>query len=507
MTKVIYVPLDERNCNLKMPVRIGAAAGLEVLTPSEEIVGQYKMQSDADAVWEWLLKNAKECQYAVLSLDMLVYGGLLRSRRHHSDTKECYKRLDRIRQLREENPQLKIFVFMLIMRTSNSNSSSEEPEYWEKYGKNIWSTGYLSDKKSRTGLDEAEENELKSLEGVIPAEFINDYTGRRKVNLAVNLRALDMLSCGLFDELVIPKDDNSEFGYSTKDNETILTEVMRLGIGNKVMIYPGADEVGSTLIARIINRISKTKPHVFVCYSSTFGSQIIAKYEDRPINESIKCQILSAGCIPVDTSEEADIVLMVNTPGIKMLECHEQTAFDHGYSNFRNLREFVERIKYYTQKGKHCAVADIAYCNGSDNELVGLLMSENLIDKIVAYGGWNTAANTLGVVISQAVAAHYSGNVSIRDNDRLFNILIYKVVEDWAYQANVMIDVVSGIMASGVADCYALGVSADSVADEICTKLNDFTGRHFSDVGKVSVSAFRLPWGRTFDIDFDLSIE
>jgi len=504
MSKVIYVPLDERNCNLKMPVKIGSAVGLEVVTPDADLVGQYNTRGDADAVWEWLFENAKGCKYAVLSLDMLVYGGLVRSRRHHTGLEECYSRLDRIKKLREENPGMEIFVFMLIMRTSNANSSSEEPEYWAKFGKRIWSLSYLTDKKRRAGLDKAETKKLKILKGVVPSKFLDDYNGRRKTNLSVNLRALELLSNGIIDELVIPKDDNSEYGDSTKDNEVILSEAVRLGVCDKVMIYPGTDEVGSVLTARIINRIGNTKPRVFVNYSSTAGPAIIAKYEDRPINESLKCQILSAGCIMVESSEDADIILMANTPGIKMLEASEQAEFNHGYSNFRNLREFTERLKFYIQKGKRCAVADIAYCNGSDNELVRLLISENLIDKIVAYGGWNTTANTTGVVISQAVAAHSVNIGTARENDILFDMLLYKVIEDWAYQANVMNDVIDALEERGVADCYALGDSADAVAAEIHGKLNEFIGERLQNVCNVNVKALWLPWGRTFDIDFDM---
>ncbi|MCL2819497.1 MAG: DUF4127 family protein [Oscillospiraceae bacterium] len=506
MTRVIYIPLDERHCNLILPGQIGATAGLEVITPGADIIGQYKMRGNADVVWSWLIDNAPRCKYAVISLDMLVYGGLVRSRKHSMTTEECSERLKRIKRLRESNPDLVIIAYMLIMRTSNMNNNSEDPDYWLDYGKKMWSLSYLSDKKSRTFLHDLEEKQLKSLEKAIPQEHIDDYTGRRKNNLEINLQALEMLKNGYIDELVIPKDDNSEYGYSTKDNEAILAEVSRLGIAHKVMIYPGTDEVGSVLMARILNRVNDKKPRVFVCYSSTLGPQIIAKYEDRPINESVKCQIISSGCITVDSSVDADIILMVNSPGTEMIEAAEQSSSDQTYSNYRNLREFIERLKFYIDHGSRCIIADIAYCNGADNELMDLLVSENLLDKIHGYGGWNTTSNTLGVVISQGVASCNLGLMSIRSNNELYKIHMYKTIEDWAFQANVLKNIVTDLAKNKKIDNYNLDEHIGSISERISTEVNEFIGNELTTLGSIKVGDVRLPWGRTFDIDYDLII-
>ena len=67
------------------------------------------------------------------------------------------------------------------------------------------------------------------------------------------------------------------------------------------MIYPGADEVGSVLLSRIFCKMHNYKPSVFLKYSATYGPTIVPLYEDRPIAESIKSQIVSAGGILVST--------------------------------------------------------------------------------------------------------------------------------------------------------------------------------------------------------------
>ena len=42
----------------------------------------------------------------------------------------------------------------------------------------------------------------------------------------------------------------------------------RLGISHKVLMYPGADEVGLTLISRILNHLYEKKPKIYVKYAS-----------------------------------------------------------------------------------------------------------------------------------------------------------------------------------------------------------------------------------------------
>ena len=48
--KVIYVPLDERNCNYGFPCQLGSTAGLEILRPPEEIMSRIKQPCDYDGL-------------------------------------------------------------------------------------------------------------------------------------------------------------------------------------------------------------------------------------------------------------------------------------------------------------------------------------------------------------------------------------------------------------------------------------------------------------------------
>ena len=53
MSKIVFIPLDERPCNYIYPDYIGRMSGLELSMPPKEILGDFKKEADVEAVWEW----------------------------------------------------------------------------------------------------------------------------------------------------------------------------------------------------------------------------------------------------------------------------------------------------------------------------------------------------------------------------------------------------------------------------------------------------------------------
>ena len=96
-----------------------------------------------------------------------------------------------------------------------------------------------------------------------------------------------------------------------------------------------------------------------------------------------------------------------------------------------HTEKFVADVKRYLKQGKAVAVADIAYGNGADNALVRKLFEEEVAEKLAAYGGWNTAGNTLGFALGQGLLS------KSMDTADLQSLLEIRYLDDWAYQANV----------------------------------------------------------------------
>lgn len=503
---ILYLPLDERPCNYEYPKMIARLANdVRMVVPPKSLLSCKKVPADVDALWYWIEKNVDGCDAAILSIEMLVYGGLLPSRLHHLDQSVCMERIGRIKQLKQNNPKLLLYASALIMRTPSYNSSEEEPEYYADYGEMIFQYGWLSDKRDREFLTKEEEQKLQELADSIPGQIIEDYEARRKINLEVNKQVMNLVKEGVIEFLSIPQDDSAPYGYTAVDQKIIAEEIIRSRLQQKVHTYPGADEVGCTLLSRVYTAYRQKTPQIYVTYSSTLGSQIIPKYEDRPFGESVKAHILAAGAIIASAAEDADLILLVNSPGKLMQEAWEQHTKDITYSSWRNLREFVQRITGYMEHNKKCILADIAFSNGADTELIAMLDEEQLLEKLEAYAGWNTACNSLGTVL----AAGIIGLESDKEKERCEN-LIYRLLEDWGYQSHVRQTITQQVLPTFNATSYHFNGQEEEITESIrrqlCTLWQEQIRKSF-DQWNICLHKVYTPWHRMFEIGMELEVK
>ena len=503
--KILYIPLDERPCNWTYPQMIAKLCPeIEFLVPSLDVLGQKKTAAAIEPLWNWVEASAASCDVFILSLEMLVYGGLLPSRLHQSSRDELLARLNRVRDLKERHPEALIFASNLIMRTPHYDSSEEEPDYYADFGQAIFRWGWLSDRHQREGLNQADAQELETLTEKIPAEFLTDYRDRRQKNIAVNLAAIDLVNQGIIDFLSIPQDDSAPYGFTAIDQSQVIEKIIALRLQDTVHLYPGADEVGCTLLARAYHHLSKQSCKVYPLWSSVCGEQIIPLYEDRPMGESLKSHILAAGAQIVTSPDQADVILAINSAGKVMQESWDQTQKDVTYSSFRNLRFFVEQIQQLSQQGFKVAIADVAFANGGETELVQLLDDRALWDELLAYGGWNTHCNTLGTVLATAIL----GQDSNQQEAIAFN-KVHHLLEDWAYQAVIRMAMVKGYLPDIGTSYYDFANKDDQIHLEMKKRLMALwikTLRKSFDSWEIQDLVVSTPWHRMFEISLDFQL-
>lgn len=514
MVKVLYVPLDERPCNYKYPKLISEMTDdIKMLIPPSEYMGKLKNPADIEKLWNWIFENVKEAKYAILSIDTLVYGNIINSRIHHKTKDECEKYLSNIKKIKNINPDVEIHAFNLVARVANYDSSAEDPDYWEFYGSKVWEYSYLMDKINRKHANTDEEKEFEKLKNIIPADILKDFLDRRVVDRYVNLECINYVREGIIDYLVIPKDDTAEYGYAALDQSAISKKVFEYNIMDRVMVYPGADEVGCILFARVFNRIKNYMPKVYTRYSSTLGPFVVPRYEDRPLNEGIKAQITSMGGICVDTAAESDFLFAVNSPGKFMIECGDQfNNKDLTFNTYTNLHEFLRYINYYIDSFKKpCAIADVAFSNGADNEFMEYANKVGVLEKVCAYGGWNTSENTNGVCLAQACVESYYETYGWGKDKKILSeeFLIRKIVEDWLFQANTLYELAEYKEEFIDFNAYDVRNCEDKVV-ELMEKLlrkniNEKLGGKFLGK-KIEFNSLSLPWDRIFDIDFNINL-
>ena len=108
-----------------MPVQLARQARAEILLPPQGIMAHYKDESDTAALTVWLEQIASECDVLVVSVEQLLYGGLIQSRQTLVGLEERMKRLQVLSRIKRKHPKVTIYLSNVLMRTSISTLDSE----------------------------------------------------------------------------------------------------------------------------------------------------------------------------------------------------------------------------------------------------------------------------------------------------------------------------------------------------------------------------------------------
>ncbi len=271
MYKIVYMPLDERPCNYRYPLYLASITNIKLETPAMSLLGRKKKAADSDTVAQWLVEATQGADFLIVSIDMLVHGGIVPSRLHHTKQEECERRLRVLDRIKQCNPTLRIYAFNLITRVPSYSSSEEEPDYYADYGQSIYTYGWLKDKAAQEALTSEEQAQFEAVTSTIPQEVLNDFLTRRETNAFVNSETIKLVRDGVIDFLIIPLDDNAKYGFSPTEQRRLSQLAEELDVDDRVMIYPGADEIGCTLFARAFSEANQYVPKAFVRYSSVNG--------------------------------------------------------------------------------------------------------------------------------------------------------------------------------------------------------------------------------------------
>lgn len=511
--KIVLLPLDERPCNYNYPLMM-PKSGYEVIVPPREIMGDKKIPGDTVKIANWLIKNAGVADAMVISLDTLVYGGLVPSRLHCKSENELTKRVDLLGELKRINPALKLYVFGLIMRCPLYSSSDEEPDYYKDFGTEIHLYGKYSHLEKLGKLTEEDKKDFERVKNIVGKNELSDYTKRRNINISVLMHALSYVTDNTVDYFIVPQDDSAPYGFTAMDQIRVREYLKSNVLHMKTAMYPSADDIGMTLLARAVSELAGVAPRVYVHYPSVKGGFTIPQYEDRVIGETVKYHILSVGGIQVYSLCEADILLAVNIGsgmetdalldviGSSCSKKTEESECVRFYDVERNLAEFTNYIKYALSANKYVAVADVARVNKGDEELISVLNSENLLLKIHGYAGWNTSSNTIGTVLTSSVL-YMAGH----DDEGLREFLLHRYYEDIGYMCYARMHITQKYLEDMGLSYHRVDGKSGKTARLIEKEINEYMKKNYpvlsACVDKIEV---KLPWERMFEIEIKLTI-
>ena len=507
---IALVPLDERPVNTRYPQMLGAIGGAEVLLPPPEIRGLQRVPADRDAVAEWLQDAARHAEAAIISCEYLGCGNLIAARISHDTAADILARLSLLEKINVTCP---VHAFSLITRVSNADDAVEEPDYWAEWGTKFYRYARLTHQAERGELDILEE--LAELGQLLPPALKTDWLVRRLRNHTVNLGLLEMAARGRISSLRLTSDDTSPYGFPSRERSWLAgwPELIGPALTDRVMMHPGADEVGSALLAKLLMERAGKTPRVWIVYSHAGGEHLVAPYEDRPVRETVEGQIRACGGTPAESLDDCDLVLGIATPVPGRSHHLPEYLTEDRLVRAQQYQTFIAGLAEMQTQGIPVALADAAYPNGSDPLLMELLFADTPLSlgRLAAYGAWNTAGNTLGVVVAQAFCASLIGNDPHRAEAQQ-RFLTHRFLEDWGYQA------VTRREARAEAERLWGRREPDPGSPEEQAQICAFVEAHLSGhlqtlqahgIGgnlRIVPGSVRLPWRRTFEVDFEISL-
>lgn len=495
--KLALIPVDARPVSYDLPCELARLAGREMLVMPKGRLGFLKKPADLHALSSWLDTVAGEVAGIVLSVDMLLYGGLVPSRINTEGIPVIKERLETFLQLKQRNPSLKIMAFSSTMRLSNSYVNEEEKEYWNQYGKEIWKYSWHYHLLQKFGNPE-DRAIVDGLESTIPDWVLEDYLRTRERNFEINQLLIELVEQNVIDFLVFPQDDTSEYGLNIMEQEKLKAAIVDRQLHSRIHIYPGADEVASVLTARLIYELEGERyPVYYPMYSGIKGSLSTAMYEDRPIQETVKGQVFALGGHTAESPEEADIILGVNVPGRKQGDLALQVNLSEVDTNDRNIGEWISRLQFHKGKGRPIAVADVAYANGADEAMLPQLLAEIPLQDLSGFAAWNTAGNTLGTAVSQAALLHLAARKGIDAKDMKERLLLHRILDDYLYQSLIRREVRARLD------------ETETPADQLLSQVKELfipqAEQLLDGLGaSYHVTDIHLPWDRTFEVGIGL---
>ncbi|MGQ5262879.1 DUF4127 family protein [Micromonospora sp. ZYX-F-536] len=504
---VALVPLDDRPVNTYAPQMTAASAGAQVQLPPRDLLGRFFTPGDGAAIARWLGSTDAVDGY-VISVSMLAYGGLIASRTAAPTLAAALENLAAIRNLRATRPDAVIEVHDTIQRLAITSTGTELDTYRDL----LVTWAKLYDQVVNLGQEELRA-QLDATRARIPDQVVEDYLAARARNHQVNRLMVEWVAVGTISHLVLSEDDTAPIGLARAERVELEALVAQLGVGDRVEIFPGADEVDALLVARVI--AARTAPTYRVDYAGVSGEDWTAQLEGIPFAENIRRHVAAVGGRVV--SGDADIVLAVNTPS----SAPGQRAAD--------LDTFVGRIGKLLAAGTPVIVVDPLIVNKADHDLVARMENRLDLAALLSYSGWNTGGNALGLALSHGTARW----AYLRSSGSGFGVpdlrgpgqahaeyLLYRFVKDDPWKNIVQVEAYAHARAQGW-DPLALTPEQKSYFDGwVSDRLVPLTERYFADhfaghrivLGQRGAKTFtatlarfesarvELPWDRLFEV-------
>jgi Protein of unknown function (DUF4127) len=492
LAAIAFVPIDDRPVVLQLPVMLGRIAGVAVEPPPRTLIGRFLELGRPDAIIAWLNHEAAKPQVKsfVISTDMLAYGGLTASRAPGPDYDAAEFRLRELAHLRARRPDAWIGAFGTIMRLAPTGIPAGT-DFFAAYPTWSYIQQYANLPDPPLPSEQARAQHLRELIG---QPTLDAYMATRGRNLAIDRLLLKLTASGTIDRLVLGQDDAGPVGLHVRDLQLLQTDLAALGLAGRASIEPGADELGTALVANAIARAARWTPRITVHYSMPNGASFQDPIEYAPISTAIDALVSLCGGVRDD--DRPDIALYVRVP-------NTTAAADDALTS---------AMAADVADGRSVALADLSYLKSNRDQasFARRILASGLASRLDAYSSWNTNANTVGTALAEAIAAGAGRRMHTYDAlaHRTFTFIMF--LDDYAYHDEVRPDLNATLAAEGISDHTLLAPDvAEAMTQRDRALLWGYAGAILAQLDPgyhIAAMLIGLPWSRTFETSIDVGI-
>lgn len=368
--KVLLIPLDSRPVNTTNVSLLGGIAGIQVIYPQKGL-DFYTNPCDFPVIEDFLIDHIQSVDGVIIGIPEWLNGGMIEARNAQSYVKNQY-RIERLKEILSKYPEKKVYLINLIPREIPSYTLNSF-----QYRKEIMTFGKQYDEFCISELNNRDMlwGRIKGIENTGTTPYINDYINLFEENYKVTKELMDWVQTGIADELIIGMDDTSVTGMAKFTERRIRNDINEDPIQN-VTLMTGADELSSLILARYKNELTKQGSNYSITYSCSADKNKIYPYDGRSIAQVVK--------------EKTKFVQPFNSK-------HDLPIKIYIHSSEEPISDLVQWTE--TQENEMKGVANLAFAYTSITWMEDFF-HHHLNERIESFSGWNTAANTLGLLIA-----------------------------------------------------------------------------------------------------------
>ena len=418
---ILLVPLDGRPPCKQFVIDSGAIAGFNVTTPPSELQDYYSAPGDTAGMRKWLQENTPNNQAVFISIDQLLYGGLLAAREKEATPAQQDDLVNFLRQLHADNPAVPLLAFSILPRQTPQDTIDG---YQER--KDLLAYSRLKGRQA-AGLS-IDEQELTRLESAISPESMEKYLAHFQENEALNKKLIALVKEGVLSQLVLGQDDGEEYSIPNIEKKHLKDYITSENLpAEKVILTHGADEIALTMLAAFQNEQTGFCPQIYLAYNHKSTPETVMPYMAIDNQETIREKIAMIGGKETANQENADYILYLSAND------YEKDTVSRRHTN-------VQELKKLTDAGKNIALVDLSKHFTAQETLLPLLLdSDYPLNALTAYAGWNTASNTIGTAIASA-SLYTSAQQTAQSREEAMSIaasnikfLHNRILEDYFY--------------------------------------------------------------------------